>query len=180
VRRRNRDAESGGALGTAGWLFAELAFVLVVIALGASELTASEPRQDVPPVSAAPSEPPPAVPVGLDICSQTFRLPADRLGDPVSSAAAFQEEMLRLGLGPDVRAGLVLLFGVPRDGAPGGGMPESRALKSALEGAALPHLVGAEIRPYIGRGDLGSVDVEVFVVTGDLDPGSPVRSACAP
>jgi len=177
VRRRSRGADPVGALGAAGWLFAELAFVLVIVAFGADE---SPPIQQASTDPVSPVAAEPSAPVGLDLCSQTFRLPAARLVDPASSVAAFQEELQRLGLGPNVRAGLVLLFGVPRNGAPGGGGQESRALKAALEGAALPQLASAEIRPYIGTGDWGSVEVEIFVVTGDLDPAMPASSACGP
>lgn len=168
MRRRVR-RETDGGLGSAGWLFAELALVLVVIAFG-SELpparqavpapssqtvTTTAPASAAAPTSAARQE-------GLVLESVVFFVDVPAGGAGVLDA--FGREMDARVL-PDQRVGLVQLFGVPRGSVSGPDV--SRELMRAVVGRVPKLPREQQIRPYLGdEGGPGTVKVELFLMTG--------------
>jgi hypothetical protein len=164
VRRRRR-APASGTLGTAGWLFAELALLLVVVVIG-SEI--SEPR----PVTSAPVDtttaaPPSDVgaPQGLSLTSKKFRMPAT----PDAEAASRFRDLMIAEIGPDAKVGLVLMFGVSRTGSLGDGAVVSEHLRSLVLPAVSELASAADVRAYIGGasdGARGDVLVELFLMNG--------------
>lgn len=166
---RRRRATASGTLGVAGWLFAELALLLVVVVIG-SEI--SDPR----PVTAAPTStsttttttPPPSVgaPQGLSLTSRKFRMPAT----PDAEAVAKFRDLMTAEIGPDAKVGLVLLFGVSRTGSLGDGAVVSEHLRSLVVPAGITQLASAvDVRAYIGSasdGASGDVLVELFLMSG--------------
>jgi hypothetical protein len=168
VRRRRR-AEAPGGLGAAGWLFAELALLLVVVVVG-SEVSDPRPRPEVAERTAAEPVPPTSVgaapPEGLSLRTEKFLMPATGDGEAVGRFTALLTEEI----GPDAEVGLVLLFGVSRTGELGDGAAVSGHLKSLIEPAGIPQLRSAvDIRPYIGSagdGAGGDVLVELFLLNG--------------
>lgn len=162
MRRRYRRDGDGG-LGSAGWLFAELALVLVVIAFG-SELHPSgsaEPTPAPPPTTT--TAPPSGVrQEGLVLESVVFFVDVPPGGAGVLDA--FRRELDARVL-PNQRVGLVQLFGVPRGGTSGPDV--SRELMRAVVGQ-VPRLPREQqIRPFLGdEGGPGTVKVELFLMTG--------------
>ncbi|MEJ2857634.1 MULTISPECIES: hypothetical protein [unclassified Saccharothrix] len=164
MRRRVR-RESDGGLGSAGWLFAELALVLVVIAFG-SELPPA--RQAVPTPSPSPGTTTTAAPSpgvqqeGLVLESVVFFVDVPPGGAGVLDA--FRREMDGRVL-PDQRIGLVQLFGVPRGSVSGPDV--SRELMRAVVGQVPKLPREQQIRPFLGdEGGPGTVKVELFLMTG--------------
>jgi hypothetical protein len=153
-------------LGLAGWLFAELALVLVIITMGAEHAGTSTGRSgelSVPPTgSAAPA----TVEKGLALpVSFMISVPPGGQGVVEDFTARLNEKV-----GLNSRAGLVLLFGISRDGQPLNGSQVSGQLRDLVLAADLPQLRSAvEVRPYIGErsdGGPGDVKVELFMLTG--------------
>ncbi|CAL9494419.1 hypothetical protein SUDANB95_03285 [Actinosynnema sp. ALI-1.44] len=164
MRRRYR-REGDGGLGAAGWLFAELALVLVVIAFG-SELPPS--RSAVPTPSPSPGPTPSTAPSsevrqeGLVLESVVFFVNVPPGGAGVLDA--FRGELDARVL-PNQRVGLVQLFGVPRGGTSGPDV--SRELMRAVVGQVPKLPREQQIRPFLGdEGGPGTVKVELFLMTG--------------
>ncbi|WP_309115460.1 hypothetical protein [Saccharothrix sp.] len=162
MRRRYR-REGDGGLGSAGWLFAELALVLVVIAFG-SELHPS--RDALPTPSPTPaSTTPPTTGVqqeGLVLESVVFFVDVPAGGAGVLEA--FRNQMDARVL-PNQRVGLVQLFGVPRGATSGPDV--SRELMRAVVGQVPKLPREQQIRPFLGdEGGPGTVKVELFLMTG--------------
>lgn len=164
MTRRSRRRGDLGALGAAGWLFAELALVLVVIAFGSEAPVPAPIRSTGSPAIdvGVTTTTPPASEQGLRLDTVTFAVlvPADGTGVVEEFRAKLVEKV-----GQDQRIGLVLLFGVGRDGRAG---PEvSRQLMDIIV-AAVPQVPRPEqIRPYLGdEGPPGTVTVELFLLTG--------------
>jgi hypothetical protein len=155
--RRRRDADGG--FGAAGWLFAELALVLVIIAVAS----------EAPPLAAVAPPPPVSTPTeGLALKTDKFTMfvPAD--GQRV--VETFTERLVAK-VGPNARVGLVLLFGVSRSpDQPLQGSLVAQRLKELIEPAGIPQLRAAvDIRAYLGGredGQPGDVTVELFLLTG--------------
>ncbi|MBM7773991.1 hypothetical protein JOD54_004195 [Actinokineospora baliensis] len=172
MRKRYRDRGDHGALGVAGWLFAELALVLVVIAFGSEALppprVAADPGAPVttttPPTTSSPppvtTTTPTASGLRLDTVVFFVLVPANGAG----ALESFQDQLNAL-LGPDQRIGLILLFGKERGGF--SGTDVSRQLTDIVVGR-VPRLPRVEqIRPYLGdEGAPGTVKVELFLMTG--------------
>lgn len=143
-----------------GWLLAELALVLMLMAFGSSE---GRPVARTAPV-AAPTEP--TEERGVLLTPVSFVIGVEPAGDGVATVAAFSQN-LSLVVGPDRQVGLVLMFGVSRDAEPLHGSEVSRRLRDLVAG--LPALASAtDLRPYIGGSDdgqPGEVRVELFLLT---------------
>lgn len=161
-RSGRRDAD--GAFGAAGWLFAELALVLVIIAVGSEvprPLAAAAPAPQVPAPARFPAEG-----LSLETAKFTMFVPADGQG----VVETFREQLVAK-VGPDARVGLVLLFGVSRNSnQPIQGTLVAQRLKELIEPAGIPQLrTTADIRAYLGGredGQPGDVTVELFLLTG--------------
>ncbi|MGW4211220.1 hypothetical protein ACWEIJ_24730 [Lentzea sp. NPDC004789] len=161
MARRHRPVST---LGVAGWLFAELALLLMIVALGSEER-----RSVAEPV--APSSPPPTTssavaPEGLSLTTESFIMHVD------PSGAGVVEEFgrnLAAKVGADGRVGLVLLFGRSRDPfTPTQGTVVSQQLKDLVVPAGLPQLrTMNDMRAYLGSdGAPGDVKVELFLLNG--------------
>ncbi|GLZ40795.1 hypothetical protein [Actinokineospora sp. NBRC 105648] len=166
MRRRFPSPTTGGALSAAGWLFAELAMVLVIVAVG-SEATPPQ-RAAAVPTTTPPSTPPPTpgAPEGLALTSRKFTmgLPADDR----EVLDSFVRELNAI-VAPQGKVGLILLFGTSRNAnAPAQGTRLSERLKGVVQRAGIPQLRSvAEIRPYFGGdGGPGTVTVELFLLNG--------------
>ncbi|MEU6155038.1 hypothetical protein ABZ816_34140 [Actinosynnema sp. NPDC047251] len=163
MRRRRRQPD-GGTLGPAGWLFAELALLLVVIVIG-SEVPKIRPAADVASPSTPPTTTEPPRPQGLRLTPQSFVMPVV----PDHAVVEVFRERLTATVGPDAQVGLVLLFGRPRNGRLEDGVVVSEHLKSIIEPVDIPQLRSrADMRAYVGAqsGEEGQVLVELFLMTG--------------
>ncbi|WP_367129150.1 hypothetical protein [Saccharothrix sp. HUAS TT1] len=163
MRRRSRQSD-GGTLGPAGWLFAELALLLVVVVIG-SEVPKVRPVSDVASSSAPPPTSEPPRPQGLRLTPQTFVMPVV----PDEAVVDVFRERLTAAVGPDAQVGLVLLFGRPRNGRLEDGVVVSEHLKSIIDPVDIPQLRSrADMRAYAGgqSGEEGQVLVELFLMTG--------------
>jgi len=169
IRRARRDAD--GVFGAAGWLFAELALVLMIIAVGSEQLDnpaqAEHPTTPVTTTTEPPSVPPPS-PEGILLKSVKFTMPVPVNGDGV--VERFRQELDK-AVGANGRVGLILLFGVSRNPSePMEGTGVSGRLKELITPAGLPQLRSTvDIRPYLGGNDdgqPGDVTVELFLLTG--------------
>ncbi|MGD9531253.1 MAG: hypothetical protein AB7L91_18085 [Dehalococcoidia bacterium] len=154
MRRQPRTNNSVYAL--SGWLFAELAIVLMLLALGSAAFTPPPtPVQNCP-------EPPP----GVLLDTVEFVLFVEPGGAGADTIARFNRELERV-VGPKREVGLALLFGVSRDEEPLNGTLVSQRLKDLVGGQ--PQLSkAADIRSYIGGrddGGPGDVKVELFLLT---------------
>ncbi|MCG8915119.1 hypothetical protein L6E12_04855 [Actinokineospora sp. PR83] len=149
-----------GPIGAAGWLFAELAMVLVVIAIG-SEVTAPSAVVLTPPVADTPTTAPSQ---GLALTTVRFTIPAT--ADDATVLADFRAALDRT-VGPQGRVGLILLFGKSTTANPAQGTRLSERLKAVVTPANLPQLrTTVDIRPYFGGdGAPGQVMVELFLLT---------------
>jgi hypothetical protein len=170
--RWRRDTES--AFGAAGWLFAELAMVLVIIAIGSEKIDKSAQVEHSPPpitttqATTPPSAPvPPSRPEGLSLRTTTFTMsvPANSYG----VVETFRQRLLDT-VGTNSRVGLILLFGVSRNpNQPIEGTQVSEQLKELIEPAGIPQLRSTvDIRAYLGDksdGQPGDVTVELFLLT---------------
>ena len=157
--RRRFAAREQGAVGAAGWLFAELAMVLVIIAIG-SEVTAPSAVVLAPPV-----ETPAVVPSqGLALTTMRFTTPVT--ADDATVLADFRTALDRT-VGQQARVGLILLFGRSTTANPAQGTRLSERLKAIVTPADLPQLRSTvDIRPYFGGdGAPGQVTVELFLLT---------------
>lgn len=142
----------------------------MVIAFGASELSlvpTNTADGSGDPSSSSVAGATPSEPRGLDLNTVQFHLPAAVLRDADSARQAFVQQLGQHGITANTRVGLVLLFGVSNACIPGSGTAESRRLKDAVSAQLPPSLAGAQFRTYIGRGECGSVDVELFVLAGE-------------
>jgi hypothetical protein len=164
-------------LAPAGWLFSELALVLVIIVLGGNENSApATPRATPVPTPSGLAGAGPGAgsgsAVGLNVHSVKFvvHVAPDAAGAVV--VREFRRQLAGNGL-RNARVGIALLFGVSWSSDALAGTQVSKRLATLLRRAALPQLVGTEVRTYLGSrhsagGDRqpGDVDVELFVVTG--------------
>lgn len=156
-------------LGVVGWLFAELALLLMIVALGSEERPpAAEPP--APPASSAPvpttTAPRPAAPEGMLVTTETFTMHVNPSGEGVVDE--FRRN-LDAKAGANGRVGLVLLFGRSRDpSAPTQGTLVSGQLKDLVQAAGLPQLrTMNDMRAYLGsEGRPGDVEVELFLLNG--------------
>lgn len=154
------------ALGVAGWLFAELALVLMIVALGSEE---HPPSAQPVASSSAPSTTTTGTvvaPEGLSLTSKSFTMHVD------ASGAGVLEEFRRLldsKVGADGRVGLILVFGKSREpSVPTRGTLVSQQLKDLVVPAGLPQLrTMNDMRAYLGSdGAPGDVKVELFLLNG--------------
>jgi hypothetical protein len=156
--------DGDGGLGSAGWLFAELALVLVVIAFG-SEMPSTPQAVPTPPLpvtTTTTTATPAAQQEGLVLESVVFFVDVPAGGAGVLDA--FRREMDARVL-PNQRIGLVQLFGVPRGSVSGPDV--SRELMRTLVGQVPKLPREQQIRPYLGdEGGPGTVKVELFLMTG--------------
>ena len=169
-RGRGRDGAGPAVLGAAGWLFAELAMVLTVVAIGSEQKPASVADERVPPTtSSSPGSsttvPAPAVEAGLSLRSVRFTMPVPE--DDRAVVATFAVELGRAApTGTSV--GLIILFGTSDSGDPGEGVQVSKRVSALIGPAGFPQLRSTqEVRTYFGGdGPPGSVTVELFLFTG--------------
>ncbi|GAA3883104.1 hypothetical protein GCM10022243_54650 [Saccharothrix violaceirubra] len=166
MRRRRGRPDTSAGLSTAGWLFAELALLLLVVAVG-SEVPPVRNAMSEPAVTSTPTTTQTAPPTrGLSLTTERFVMPAV----PDDQVVARFTELMTARIGPDAQVGLVLLFGVSTTGVLGDGEQVSKRLKGFVEPAGLPQLrTSTDIRPYIGsRNDAGpgEVVVELFLMNG--------------
>lgn len=166
MRPRRRAASDSGAFGAAGWLFAELALVLMVIAFAAGELAGPVAEPEVSPAAPAQTAESEAVGCGLQRGTTKFLLEPAELTDPATARAAFQANLDVEGVGPDERVGLALLFGVSENRENlEGGVERSQFLAAALNEPRLAQLADWDFRTYLTSGDEpGSVEVELFLL----------------
>jgi hypothetical protein len=163
VRRRGR-VSGDGAVGLAGWLFAELALLLMIIAVGSEGVSPAATPPPAGPTTSTPSPKPTgdAHQTGLRVDTKVFTVHV-----PPNGAGAVEGFVAGLGqnVGPDERIGLILLFGTPGDGRTGTGV--SAQLRDLLVAAAVPGLPRIEqMRTYLGdEGPPGTVEVELFLLT---------------
>jgi hypothetical protein len=163
MRRRVRTAT--GSLSAAGWLYAELAMVLVIVAIGSEAPAAPAPPRPAVTTSATPTVKPGSQ-QGIGLTPVKFVMPVESSDDAV--LRTFVSELDRR-VGPDGKVGLILLFGTSRNpSAPVQGIRISERVKAIIGGAGIPQLrTIAEIRPYFGGdGTPGSLTVELFLLTG--------------
>lgn len=169
LRRRQRPAAQDGAFGAAGWLFAELALVLAIVAFASERPgridSAPGKGSGVAPSSAAP--PTAVAPEGLSLTSQTMVIAVPANGNGV--IANFQRQLDAL-VGPNARVGLVLIFGVSRTGEPRQGVAVARLLRDLIKETGIRQLPGnCDIRAYFGDasdGQPGDALVEIFSLNG--------------
>ncbi len=162
--RRRRARSDSGTLGPAGWLFAELALLLVVIVIG-SEVPKIRPTADVAASAPPPTSSEPQRPQGLRLTPQSFVMPVV----PDEAVVDVFRERLTATIGPDAQVGLVLLFGRPRNGRLEDGVAVSEHLKSLIDPVDIAQLRSrADMRAYAGvqPGEEGQVLVELFLMTG--------------
>lgn len=163
MRRRRRRAGSG-MHGAAGWLFAELAMILFLVAVGSQE-PAAVPDAAAPPPAPSPAEPP--NPQGLKLETQKFAL--STAGDNGAVLTRFRETLDRT-VGANANVGLIMLFGNgSRSGQPViQGTQLSKRVRDIVLPAGIPQLKSTiDIRCYFGSdGTPGDVTVELFLLTG--------------
>ncbi|MEU3643282.1 hypothetical protein AB0E59_07890 [Lentzea sp. NPDC034063] len=153
------------ALGIAGWLFAELALVLMIVALGSDDHV---PAAAQPATSSAAPTPTSstAAPEGLSLTTKSFIMSVDGSGAGVVDE--FRRRLLD-EVGPDARVGLILVFGKSRDpSVPTQGTLVSQQLKDLVVPAGLPQLrTMNDMRAYLGSdGAPGDAKVELFLLGG--------------
>ncbi|GAA4304528.1 hypothetical protein GCM10023148_58250 [Actinokineospora soli] len=158
-------------LGLAGWLFAELALVLVVIVMGAE---APKPKASPPTPSPTATPRPTTSPRPTGKAPQPgLRLDSVLFTVPVPPNGGDAVERFKAGVAANVkrgeRIGLILLFGVSRTADSLGGTAVSRQLVDQLVAARVPGLPPVKhIRPYLGStldAEPGWVKVELFLMT---------------
>jgi len=159
MARRHRPVST---LGVVGWLFAELALLLMIVALGSEEHpSVAEPAPPPPPTTSSS-----AAPEGLSLTTESFIMHVDPSGAGVVDE--FRRD-LAAKVGADGRVGLVLLFGRSRDPfTPTQGTVVSQQLKDLVVPAGLPQLrTMNDMRAYLGSdGAPGDVKVELFLLNG--------------
>jgi hypothetical protein len=155
------------ALGVAGWLFAELALVLMIVALGSDDHTPAAAQPATSSASPAPTTTSgTAAQEGLSLTTRSFVMPVDASG--VGVVDEFRRRLLD-EVGPDARVGLVLVFGKSRDpSVPTQGTLVSQQLKDLVVPAGLPQLSTMnDMRAYLGSdGAPGDAKVELFLLGG--------------
>ncbi|MET8758764.1 hypothetical protein [Lentzea sp. NPDC004782] len=160
MARRHRPVST---LGAVGWLFAELALLLMIVALGSEERpSVAEPVTPSPPPTTTSA----VAPEGLSLTTESFIMHVDPTGAGVVDE--FRRN-LAAKVGADGRVGLVLLFGRSRDPfAPTQGTVVSQQLKDLVVPAGLPQLrTMNDMRAYLGSdGAPGDVKVELFLLNG--------------
>lgn len=155
-RRPRRLSDDSGPLSVAGWLFAELALVLMVIAVG-SETAA--PSATPPPTTTSPPPTTGTNELGLRLDTVTFMVfPSAGMVEEFRTSLAGQ-------VAPNQSVGLALLFGVADGGR--SGTQVSAGLRDLIVAAGIPQMPSGEyIRPYLGdEGGPGAVKVELFLLT---------------
>lgn len=168
---QRRDVTGTTAFGAAGWLFAELAMVLLVVVFG-SETPAPVHQPPVTrPAASTTNRPAPTgsggAPVGLSLSTAKFTMavPADGSG-----ALDSFRRLLDATVGPNAQVGLILLFGVSRTSNALDGTAVSGQLRDLIRSADIPQLRStADVRSYLGDssdGPRGSVKVELFLLNG--------------
>jgi hypothetical protein len=173
LQRRTRTQDA--VFGLSGWLFAELAIVLMLIALGSVAFAA--PPKDCPP--------PPANPEGVKLETVKFNVHVD--SDDAGTTHRFME-MLEKNVNRGQTPGFIMLFGVSLTNNPVEGVAVARRLKTLIKAQAnvqaqqvnvqdQPQLAKVNdakadddslIRPYLGGrndGPPGDVKVELFLLT---------------
>lgn len=169
---RRRRGEGADPLSLSGWLFAELAMVLVIIALGTQfnplAAASDEPPQPPPPVTTPTLPTTSAAAEGLSLKPETFVVHVPPGGG--GAGRAFAGELQRRNIG-DGDVGLMLLFGVSRDGVLGNGVLVSQDLAAAIRRVDPPQLApGVVIREFLAGttdGRPGDVTVDLYLFTGD-------------
>jgi hypothetical protein len=180
--RRKQPFIPDNALSAAGWLFAEFALVLAIMAFGSERpgrvgvpnttLATATDISAAPPGVSTSTAPPPltAVPEGISLESHkmVIHVPVDGrdvVGD-------FRQQ-LDSHIGANARVGLILLFGVSRTGNPLDGTGVSQSLKEQIQYAGIRQLRSLRdtdyIRTYLGDrsdGEPGDVLVELFLLNG--------------
>ncbi|NKE63836.1 hypothetical protein FXN61_46905 [Lentzea sp. PSKA42] len=163
--RRQLRRQPVSALGAVGWLFAELALLLMIIALGSNEHPPV--AQPVPSSSSpAPTTSSFVAPEGLLLTSESFTMHVDPSGAGVVDE--FRRKMVDV-VGVDGRVGLILVFGKSRDpSVPTQGTLVSQQLKDLVRSAGLPQLRSMnDMRAYLGsEGAPGDAKVELFLLNG--------------
>ncbi|MGW6937029.1 hypothetical protein ACWGE0_43755 [Lentzea sp. NPDC054927] len=156
-----------GILGAAGWLFAELALLLAIVALGSGTAADNSPATITPPSSATPSTTPgKSHSEGLSLTSVKFTMGVS--ADDAAVVSTFTTNLTNV-VGPQAKVGLIMLFGTSANPtSPVAGTLISERVKRLIAPAGLPQLASkVDIRTYFGGdGVPGDVTVELFVLTG--------------
>lgn len=171
--RRNRAI----AIGLAGWLFADLMLLLMVIGQGDQPQLAASPRRPIPTTTTSTTEAPPpepepepepdpepprvqglATPVKTRIViPRTWTLGATDGPSEFAVRDQIGKEMDRLGLiGTPSR--IVQVFGLP------GTKGLSEQVANGMRRWFPTEMSTADIRPYLGEYSNGSIEIEFFVV----------------
>lgn len=153
----------------AGWLFAELAMALVIIGFGTQyNPLATKSTAPSPPDTSTPKGTSNVEAAGLSLRPIEFVLSVPPGNSPLPRLfhERLREHRLKKG---DV--GLILLFGVSRDGNPLNGTAVSQDLAGQITRAHLQELSDdVVLRPFLGAssdGEPGDVKVELYVFTGN-------------
>ncbi|MER6025689.1 hypothetical protein [Streptomyces sp. NPDC001851] len=165
--RPPQGAAGGRTMLLAGWLFADLLLLLLVIALGSLP---REHRTGATPKPGTPSSPPPSTQPAerglvLKPCSFTVRT-----GSAGSVRKQFGAQLRGAGVA-DRTAGFVLSFGTAPD--PGPGQEAADRVNSMITGG-FSHFKHAPKRGYWKGGPSGKVRIDVFfLATHDGDTSFP-------
>ncbi|GGV07395.1 hypothetical protein GCM10010260_51400 [Streptomyces filipinensis] len=165
--RPPQPAAVGRTVLLAGWLFADLLLLLLVIALGSLP---REQRTDATPKPGTPSSPPPSTQPAerglvLKPCSFTVRT-----GGAGSVRKQFGTQLRGAGVA-NRTAGFVLSFGTAPD--PGPGQEAADKVNSMITGG-FSHFRHAPKRGYWKGGPSGKVRIDVFfLATADGDTSFP-------
>lgn len=161
MRRRRKQAQDT-AFALSGWLFAELAIVLMLVALGSVAFAA-------PPI---PCPPPPPPPESVELRTVKFAVHVD--ADDAATRQRFMD-ILRANLRPNQTPGFIMMFGVSLTEDANQGVEVARRLKGLIKSQPGLEKVDddlgddeSKIRPYhagLKDGAKGDVNVEVFVLT---------------
>lgn len=168
MSRLPRRTASGGTVLLAGWLFADLLLLLLVIALGSlprEERTGATPTPTVPspPASTQPAQ------RGLVLKPCSFTV---RTGSAASVQKQFGAQLDRAGVA-DRTAGFVLSFGTAPDPGPG---QEAAERVNSIVTDGFPRFEHAPKRGYWKGGPSGRVRIDVFfLATPDGDTSFPKR-----
>lgn len=171
---RRRRGEGADPLSLAGWLFAELAMVLVIIAFGtqfnptpatpAATPTASTPSTTVPTSTPVPE------PGSNGLALKPVKFVMHVADNGAGAAREFANQLAARRI-PDGDIGLILLFGVARDGVLGNGVAVSKQFAGLIRQAPPPQLArDVVIREFLGgldEGRPGDVVIELYQFTGE-------------
>ncbi|CAL9646446.1 hypothetical protein [Streptomyces griseomycini] len=168
MSRLPQRAASGSTVLLAGWLFADLLLLLLVIALGSlprEERTGATPAPTVPspPASTQPAQ------RGLVLKPCSFTV---RTGSAASVRKQFGAQLGRAGVA-DRTAGFVLSFGTAPDPGPG---QEAAERVNSIVTDGFSRFEHAPKRGYWKGGPSGRVRIDVFfLATPDGDTSFPKR-----